>query len=165
MVALSVNSGSSRVKEIDESTAAVLRFDGERIASFVTSFNADDVASYRIVGTKGHLHGMREYAEGLAYELTTNGKTTRRRIGKRDQFAPGCSTSPTASSSAAIRSRPASRGCRTSGSSRRSTNQRTPERSCRFPVQARERPTGRQRIIRPGIRKPDLVKVQSASED
>jgi hypothetical protein len=27
------------------------------------------------------------------------------------------------------------------------------------------RPTGRQRIIRPGIRKPKLVKVQSASGD
>jgi len=29
-----------------------------------------------------------EYAEGLAFELTVNGKITRQRIGKRDQFAP-----------------------------------------------------------------------------
>ena len=43
-----------------------------------TSFNADDVASYRIVGTKGQLHvnPAYQYAEGLAYELTINGKTT-----------------------------------------------------------------------------------------
>jgi glucose-fructose oxidoreductase len=51
VVALSVNSGVAKLNEIDESTGAVLRFDGERIATFVTSFIADDVAAYRIVGT------------------------------------------------------------------------------------------------------------------
>ena len=68
----------------------MLRFDGERLAAFVTSFNAADVAAYRIVGTKGQLHAdpAYEYAEGLTYELTIDGKTTRKRIGKRDQFAP-----------------------------------------------------------------------------
>ncbi len=44
-----------RVAEIDESTGTLLRFDGERVAVFVTSFNAADVGSYEIVGTKGHL--------------------------------------------------------------------------------------------------------------
>ena len=90
VMAISVNSGTAKLDEIDESTGALLRFDGERVAAFVTSFNAADVASYRIVGTKGQLHvdPAYEYAEGLAYELTVNGKTTRKRIGKRDQFAP-----------------------------------------------------------------------------
>jgi predicted dehydrogenase len=90
VVAISVNSGVRKLAEIDESTAGVLRFEGERIASFVTSFNAADVSSYRIVGTRGQLHvePAYEYAEGLAYELTVGKKTTRRRIGKRDQFAP-----------------------------------------------------------------------------
>ena len=90
VMAISVNSGAAKLDEIDESTGALLRFDGERVAAFVTSFNAADVASYRIVGTKGQLHvdPAYEYAEGLAYELTVNGKTTRKRIGKRDQFAP-----------------------------------------------------------------------------
>src|SRR6185436_12198456 len=90
VVALSVNSGAAKLSEIDETTGAILRFGGERLATFVTSFNADDVAAYRIVGTKGHLHvdPAYEYAEGLGYELTVNGKTTRTRIGKRDQFAP-----------------------------------------------------------------------------
>ena len=69
---------------------ALLRFEGERVAAFVTSFNATDVASYRIVGTKGQIHvdPAYEYAEGLEYELTVEGKSTRKRIGKRDQFAP-----------------------------------------------------------------------------
>ncbi len=89
-MALSVNSGVARLSEVDESTGALLRFDGERVAAFVTSFNAADVAEYRIVGTKGQLHvnPAYEYAEGLAYELTIGGRTQKKRIGKRDQFAP-----------------------------------------------------------------------------
>jgi predicted dehydrogenase len=89
VMAISVNSGDPRLREIDESTGALLRFDGERVAAFVSSFNAADVAEYRIVGTKGQLHvdPAYEYAEGLQYTLTVNGKRTRRRPGKRDQFA------------------------------------------------------------------------------
>jgi hypothetical protein len=33
------------------------------------------------------------------------------------------------------------------------------------PFTRSKRPTGRQKITRPGLRKPELVKVQSASED
>ena len=55
VLALSVNSGAANVKEIDESTGALLRFGGERLAAFVTSFNAADVGSYQIVGAKGDL--------------------------------------------------------------------------------------------------------------
>src|SRR5207244_10723318 len=54
--AMSVNSGTQKLSEIDESTGALLRFEGERIAVFVTSFNASDVAEYRVVGTTGQLH-------------------------------------------------------------------------------------------------------------
>jgi glucose-fructose oxidoreductase len=45
VMAVSVNSGPAHLAEIDESTGALLRFDGERVAAFVTSFNADDVGS------------------------------------------------------------------------------------------------------------------------
>ena len=38
--------------EVDETTAATLRFGDGQVATFVTSFNAADVAAYRIVGTK-----------------------------------------------------------------------------------------------------------------
>ena len=76
VMAMSVNSGTAKLDEIDESTGALLRFDGGRVAAFVTSFNASDVASYRIVGTKGQLHvdPAYEYAEGLAYEMTVQWK-------------------------------------------------------------------------------------------
>jgi glucose-fructose oxidoreductase len=168
VMALSVNSGPSKLSEVDESTAAVLRFDGERIAAFVTSFNADDVASYRIVGTKGQLtvNPAYEYAEGLAYELTVNGKTTRKRIGKRDQFAPellyfsDCvlrKREPEPSGEDGLQDVRIVQALYESAESGKVIG--IP------PYEPRQRPTGRQRITRPGVRKPELVKVQSASED
>jgi glucose-fructose oxidoreductase len=43
--AVSVNSGVVALSEIDETTAATLRFGEGRVATFVTSFNAADVAA------------------------------------------------------------------------------------------------------------------------
>jgi glucose-fructose oxidoreductase len=168
VVALSVNSGPAKLNEIDESTGAVLRFDGERMATFVTSFNADDVAAYRIVGTKGQLHvnPAYEYASGLAYELTVKGKTTRRRIGKRDQFAPellyfsDCilkNRDPEPSGEEGMQDVRIVQALYESADTGKVVQ--IP------PFTPRQRPTGRQRITRPAISKPDLVKVQSASED
>ena len=89
VLACSVNSEPERLPEIDETTAAILRFEGERIASFVTSFNVADAGWYEVLGTKGRLkvEPAYEYAEGLAYEITTEGRTTKRQSAKRDQFA------------------------------------------------------------------------------
>jgi glucose-fructose oxidoreductase len=121
--AVSVNSGVASLAEIDETTAATLRFGADRVATFVTSFNAADVGAYRLVGTKGHLHAdpAYEYAEGLSYTVTIDGRTTRRKTGKRDQFAAEFSTSRTAFCRIVFPNRPAKKGCRTSGLSRRST--------------------------------------------
>jgi glucose-fructose oxidoreductase len=87
--ATSVNSGVAATRDIDESTAAVLRFAGDRVATFVTSFNAADVSSYRIVGTKGHitLDPAYEYAEPLALTKTVGTHTSQIRGKKLDQFA------------------------------------------------------------------------------
>ena len=87
--AISVNSGAKPTINIDESTAAILRFDGGRVASFVTSFNAADVASYRLVGTKGHmrLDPAYEYAEPLTATLTVGDRVRTIRGRKHDQFA------------------------------------------------------------------------------
>src|SRR6185503_3267761 len=85
--AVSINSGLKTLAEIDETTAVTLRFGNDRVATFVTSFNAADIAAYRIVGTKGHLHAdpAYEYAEGLEYTVTIDGKKRTKRDGKRDQ--------------------------------------------------------------------------------
>jgi glucose-fructose oxidoreductase len=167
-MAISVNSGAAKFAEVDESTAAILRFDGERVASFVTSFNADDVAAYRIVGTKGQLHvdPAYEYAEGLAYTLTVNGKTRRKRIGKRDQFAPellhfsDCilnDRTPEPSGEEGLQDVRIVQALYESAETGKAVQ--IP------PFAGEKRPTGRQRLTRQGVGKPRLVKVQSASED
>jgi glucose-fructose oxidoreductase len=167
VMAVTVNSGSRRVNEIDESTAAVLRFEGERVAAFVTSFNAADVASYRIVGTKGQVHvdPAYEYAEGLTYKLTVDGRTTSKRIGKRDQFSPqllhfsDCilkNKDPEPSGEEGLQD------VRIVEALYRSAESGTAVRIPAF--REKKRPTGRQRIRRPGVSKPALVRVKSGSE-
>jgi predicted dehydrogenase len=166
--AVSINSGLSSLAEIDETTAATLRFGNDQVATFVTSFNAADVAAYRIVGTKGDLHAdpAYEYAEGLEYSVTIDGKTTRKAIGKRDQFAPellyfsDCilkDREPEPSGEEGLQD------VRIVEALYQSARSGRPVTIRRF-VKTR-RPTGRQRIARPGVRKPRLIKVQSASRD
>jgi predicted dehydrogenase len=167
VMAMSVNSGPAKLEEIDESTGALLRFDGERVAAFVTSFNAADVASYRVVGTKGQVRvdPAYEYAEGLAYELTIDGKTTRKRIGKRDQFAPelvyfsDCirrNRAPEPSGEDGLQDVRIVQALYESAETGKAVQ--IP------PFRATKRLTGRQRIRRPGVAKPALVDVKSASE-
>jgi glucose-fructose oxidoreductase len=88
--AYSAASNDRRFKEIDEMTAAVLRFPQNRVATFTTSFGSADMASYEIVGTKGRLRvdPAYEYAIPLRHFLTIDGKTKSRTFPRRDQFAP-----------------------------------------------------------------------------
>jgi glucose-fructose oxidoreductase len=88
--AYSVPGDEAGMPGIDETTAAVLHFDGGRVATFVTSFAASDVSGFRVVGTKGDVlvQPAFEYTEPLGYQLTIDGSTTRHRGRKTDQFAP-----------------------------------------------------------------------------
>jgi predicted dehydrogenase len=166
--AVSLNSGVKSLAEIDETTAATLRFGDDRVACFVTSFNAADVAAYRIVGTKGHIHAdpAYEYAEGLGYTVTIDGKRRTKQQGKRDQFAPellyfsDCilnDTQPEPSGEEGLQD------VRLVEALSESARTRQPVRI--RPFRKSVRPTSRQRIFRPGLKKPALVKVQSASRD
>ena len=166
--AISINSGVATLAGIDETTAATLRFGNDRVATFITSFNAADVGAYRIVGTKGELHAdpAYEYAEGLEFTLTIDGKRTRKTVGKRDQFAPellyfsDCiikDRAPEPSGEEGLQD------VRIVQALYESSRLRRPVRIP--PFRKQRRPTGRQRITRSGIRKPVLVKVQSASRD
>jgi predicted dehydrogenase len=165
--AVSINSGVARLSEIDETTAATLRFGDERVASFITSFNAADVGSFRIVGTKGDLRAdpAYEYAEPLEYTLTIDGKKTRKKLPKHDHFGPqllyfsDCilkNRKPEPSGEEGMQDVRIVQALYKSSKSGRPVN---------IPAFSdRKRPTKRQKIARPGIRKPKLVKVQSASE-
>ena len=91
VVGFSANNGDPRFLECEETTSAILRFPGrERLASFTCSFGAADVATYRVVGSKGEvvMEPAYEYAEPLKQRVTINGRTRQRTFPKRDQFAP-----------------------------------------------------------------------------
>jgi glucose-fructose oxidoreductase len=88
--AFSATTGQSRFEEVDEMTGAILRFPGERLATFVSSFNSADVASYEVVGTKGsiRMENAYEYAEPIRQTVTVDGRARQRTFPKHDQFAP-----------------------------------------------------------------------------
>jgi glucose-fructose oxidoreductase len=89
-VAASFNGGDPRFEGVDEATSAILRFPGDRCASFTASFGVESVSSYRIVGAKGDLRAepAYDYSVPLKHYLTIDGKTKEQSFSKRDQFAP-----------------------------------------------------------------------------
>jgi glucose-fructose oxidoreductase len=88
--AYTASNGEKRFREVEEMTSAVLRFPGDRLASFTCSFGAADVAAYQVVGTKGdvRLDPAYEYAGRLRSVVTVDGKKRTREYAKHDQFAP-----------------------------------------------------------------------------
>jgi len=87
--ASSIDGARADMPEIDEMTSGMMKFDGDRLATFTTSFNANGVSDFRVVGTEGNIHAepAYEYAEALGYTLTV-GNTVRNKKGRRrDQFA------------------------------------------------------------------------------
>jgi glucose-fructose oxidoreductase len=167
VTAVSANNGEPRFRNIDEMTSAILRFPGERLATFVCSFGAADVSSYRLVGTKGdvRVEPAYEYAGELRQYVTIDGKTSERRFAKRDQFAPelvyfsNCiqqNLEPEPSGwegLADVRVIRAILGSAQSGA------------PVRLPPATREqRPSLAQEIQKPPVRKPDEVAVRGPSE-
>jgi glucose-fructose oxidoreductase len=90
VVAMAASSDDPRFSSIDETVSAILRFPGERVASFVCSFGAADMSRYEVVGTDGHLcvDPAYDYAMELKYEIVKGKKEVAKEIPKRDQFAP-----------------------------------------------------------------------------
>jgi glucose-fructose oxidoreductase len=78
-----------RFQEVDEATSAVLRFPDDRLAAFTCSFGATDVDTYRVCGAEGdlRLEPAFSYHDELTHYLTKDGKTTKKKFRKRDQFA------------------------------------------------------------------------------
>jgi glucose-fructose oxidoreductase len=88
--AWNLGADSKRFNEVPEMTSGVLRFPGDRVASFTTSFGAASRSVYEVVGTKGviKLDPAYELAEALKSEITVDDRTTKQVCAKRDQFAP-----------------------------------------------------------------------------
>lgn len=89
VAAFTANSGDKRFKEVEESAAAVLKFSGGRLASFIVSFGAADSARYEIVGTKGSivLDPAYEYSMALEATFKLGEKERGKKFPHTDQFA------------------------------------------------------------------------------
>jgi predicted dehydrogenase len=82
--------GGGRFAECDEMTAAILRFPGDRLASFVCGFSTQDHDDYRVQGTEGELLVSPAYGfkNDLAWRLKSGDDEEERSFPKRDQVAP-----------------------------------------------------------------------------
>lgn len=87
--AYTANRGEERFRDVDEMAGAVMKFPGERVATFVTSFGAADRARYEIVGTKGSIEveNAYEYAMPMELKLKVGERERKRKFRKHDQFA------------------------------------------------------------------------------
>ena len=87
--AWNLNSGDKRFEEVPEMTSALMRFPGERVAYFTSSFGAADRSVYEVVGTKGSLRMEPAYdmTGDFRTEITVGGRTARKVFKSRDQFA------------------------------------------------------------------------------
>jgi predicted dehydrogenase len=88
VIATSANNGEKRFAEIDEMTNATLRFPGERLATFTSSFGASKVSTFQVVGTKGDLRMDSAYSftGELKQQITVNGETREQSFPAGDQF-------------------------------------------------------------------------------
>ena len=60
--ATSASKDEERFQEVAEMTSAILRFPGDRLATFTCSFGAAKISSYQVMGTTGNLHVEPAYA-------------------------------------------------------------------------------------------------------
>ncbi len=162
----SANKKDPRFKEIDETTSALLRFPDDRLAVFTSSFGAADVASYRLVGTKGdvRLEQAYEYVYPIDLFVTVKGKSRKQTFRKRDQFAPELIYF---SNCILNNKRPEPSGAEGLADVRiiealyRSAKRRRPVKI--EAVRQRQRPSIKQTIHRPAVDKPALVHTESAA--
>jgi glucose-fructose oxidoreductase len=157
-----------RFAEVPEMVSCVMRYPDDRLATFTCSFGAADVSSYRVIGTKGDLHMQPafEYAEGLRHRVTINRRSRERQFRKHDQFAAellyfsDCirtGKKPEPSGEEGLADVHIIRCLLKSAAAGR------PIAIGELPREAH--PTPRQRINRPGIRKPKAIHAKSPSGD
>ncbi len=166
VVARAVRGTDPRFDEVAEMVSVIMRYPEDRLATFTASFGAADNSSYDLVGTKGTLHmePAYEYAKGLAHRVTIKGRSTTKRFGKRDQFAPEllyfsqCIMADRWPEPSGVEGLA---DVRIIQALRRSMDQNRIVTIDGIPRDAPASP--RQRIDRPPVRKPRLVKVASAS--
>lgn len=87
--AFTANKGEKRFEKIDEMTSAILRFPGDKLATFTSSFGTAAVSTLQVVGTKGDLRmdSAYSYQGELKQQITINQQTQEQSFTAGDQFA------------------------------------------------------------------------------
>lgn len=80
--------GDPRFSEVAETVSAVMRFPGDRLATFTCSFGGSVADELRVVGTKGDLRmePVYDYHNKFTAYLTVDGKTKKKTYPRQDQF-------------------------------------------------------------------------------
>jgi predicted dehydrogenase len=87
--AFSASGTDKRFRKVEEMMSVVMRFPGEKLATFTCSFGAADIGRYSLVGTKGILVAdpAYEYSKSQKQQIILGEKMTKKEFRKRDQFA------------------------------------------------------------------------------
>jgi predicted dehydrogenase len=90
VLAMRIKGKDPRFRRVEEMDGALLRFPGDRLASFVCSFGAADRADIDVLGTKGsvRLESAYEYSVGMTQVTRIGGRTKTQQYPVHDQFAP-----------------------------------------------------------------------------
>ena len=168
VMAFSERSGDPRFREVDEMTAAAMRFPEDRLASFACSFGANATATLRMVATKGdiRLDSAFEYAEPHRMTVTVGEKKREKEFPKRDQFGAEIEYF---SECVLKRRRPEPSGREGLADVRIIRALLESARSGKAvrlkDYEKKARPTADQEIHKPAVEKPELVEVESGSQD
>lgn len=166
--ATAIRSNDARFRKVDETVAATLLFEDDRVATFTCSFGAADRATFTVTGNRGSvtMEPAYEYAMGLCYRLRIGERTRVKNFAKSDQFAPelvyfsNCilrNREPEPSGEEGLADLRIIESLQRSIASGRSVAVKGAQR--------KRRPTLRQSIRRPAVaRAPKLVKAASASK-
>lgn len=87
--AMAASPRSNRLPDIEQTVTAMMRFPGDRLASFTCSFASAGVSNFRVIGDKGDLflENPYEYTGEVTHQLTVNEKKKVWKSKAGDQFA------------------------------------------------------------------------------
>lgn len=156
----------SRFDEVPEMISVVMKFPEERTANFVCSFGAADSSQYDVLGTKGRitLDSAYDYAQKMELRISINDKEKVIRYAKHDQFGAEISyfskcilqnKNPEPSALEGLADILIIEAIEKSLKTGRLENVQS--------VQKLDRPSSRQKIVRPGIKAPKTVHVTGPS--
>lgn len=167
VLAMRASRDEKRFAEVEEMVGGLLRFPGDRLATFICNFGTSFVARYQIVGTRGNLalDPAYEYAMELKRHLRIGNRETVKAYAQRDQFAPELLYF----SECILKNRqPEPSGWEGLADVRIVTalyrSAKTGKTVAVEPIAKSTRPTMKQEIHRPAVNKPKLVKTKSPSK-